>query len=108
MTEPARDVSPVLFETADGVATITFNRPESMNSLDVATKVALLDAVRRAADDAAVRCVVLTGTGTACGPSVCAANTSLSGSGVGTGVSVGSLAGDGPGHNRLDVPVTGS
>jgi len=65
MTEPARDVSPVLFETADGVATITFNRPESMNSLDVATKVALLDAVRRAADDAAVRCVVLTGTGRA-------------------------------------------
>ncbi len=32
-----------------GVATITLNRPEAMNGLDVATKEALLDAVRRAA-----------------------------------------------------------
>ena len=36
-----------------------------MNSLDVATKEALLAAVRQVADDAAVRCVVLTGTGRA-------------------------------------------
>jgi 2-(1,2-epoxy-1,2-dihydrophenyl)acetyl-CoA isomerase len=56
---------PVLLEVADGVATITFNRPDAMNSLDVATKVALLDAVRSVARDAAVRCVVLTGTGRA-------------------------------------------
>jgi 2-(1,2-epoxy-1,2-dihydrophenyl)acetyl-CoA isomerase len=62
---PPEQRSPVLLETADGVATITFNRPESMNSLDVATKVALLDAVRQVADDPAVRCVVLTGTGRA-------------------------------------------
>src|SRR6476659_1001250 len=59
------DVSPVLLEVADGVATITLNRPDAMNSLDVATKEALLVAVRRVADDAAVRCVVLTGTGRA-------------------------------------------
>ena len=59
------DVSPVLLEVADGVATITLNRPEAMNSLDVATKEALLAAVRRVADDAGVRCVVLTGTGRA-------------------------------------------
>ena len=32
------DVSPVLLEVADGVATVTFNRPDAMNSLDVATK----------------------------------------------------------------------
>ncbi len=38
---------PVLLDVSDGVATITFNRPDAMNSLDVATKVALLDAVRR-------------------------------------------------------------
>ncbi|KQY56280.1 MULTISPECIES: enoyl-CoA hydratase-related protein [unclassified Nocardioides] len=55
----------VLLEVTDGVATITLNRPEAMNSLDIATKEALLDAVRRAADDDAVRCVVLTGTGRA-------------------------------------------
>ena len=59
------DVSPVLLEVADGVATVTFNRPEAMNSLDVATKVALLAALRQVADDPAVRCVVLTGTGRA-------------------------------------------
>src|SRR4249919_1632281 len=57
--------SPVLLEVADGVATVTLNRPDAMNSLDVATKQALLDAVRAVADDAAVRCVVLTGTGRA-------------------------------------------
>jgi 2-(1,2-epoxy-1,2-dihydrophenyl)acetyl-CoA isomerase len=56
---------PVLLDVSDGVATITLNRPEAMNSLDVATKVALLDAVRAVADDAAARCVVLTGTGRA-------------------------------------------
>ena len=59
------DVSPVLLEVADGVATITLNRPDAMNSLDVATKEALLAAVRQVADDSAVRCVVLTGTGRA-------------------------------------------
>src|SRR3954454_15212510 len=61
MTEAA----PVLLEVADGVATLTLNRPDAMNSLDVATKEALLAAVRQVADDEAVRCVVLTGTGRA-------------------------------------------
>ena len=55
----------VLYDVTDGVATVTLNRPAAMNSLDVATRVALLDAVRQAADDTAVRCVVLTGTGRA-------------------------------------------
>jgi 2-(1,2-epoxy-1,2-dihydrophenyl)acetyl-CoA isomerase len=59
------DASPVLLEVADGVATVTFNRPEAMNSLDVATKEALLTALRQVAEDTAVRCVVLTGTGRA-------------------------------------------
>ncbi len=56
---------PVRYDVADGVATITLDRPEAMNSLDVATKVALRDAVTEAAQDDAVRCVVLTGTGRA-------------------------------------------
>ncbi|WP_460843280.1 enoyl-CoA hydratase/isomerase family protein [Nocardioides marmoraquaticus] len=47
------------------VATIRLQRPEAMNGLDLATKTALLDAVRTAADDPEVRCVVLTGTGRA-------------------------------------------
>lgn len=55
----------VLVERADGVATIRLNRPEAMNSLDVPTKEALRDAVLDVADDSAVRCVVLTGSGRA-------------------------------------------
>jgi 2-(1,2-epoxy-1,2-dihydrophenyl)acetyl-CoA isomerase len=47
------------------VATVTLNRPDAMNSLDVATKEALLAALTEAAEDPSVRCVVLTGTGRA-------------------------------------------
>ena len=55
----------VAYDVTAGVATITLNRPEAMNSLDTPTKVALRDAVTAAAEDEAVRCVVLTGTGRA-------------------------------------------
>jgi 2-(1,2-epoxy-1,2-dihydrophenyl)acetyl-CoA isomerase len=57
--------SPVDYVVAAGVATITLNRPEAMNSLDTATKEALLDSLQRAAGDTNVRCVVITGTGRA-------------------------------------------
>jgi 2-(1,2-epoxy-1,2-dihydrophenyl)acetyl-CoA isomerase len=53
----------LLVERNEGVATLTMNRPESMNSLSVALKEALLDAVRDASADPAVRAVVLTGNG---------------------------------------------
>jgi 2-(1,2-epoxy-1,2-dihydrophenyl)acetyl-CoA isomerase len=53
------------YEVADGVATITLSRPDAMNALDVATKVALREAVTSAAEDDAVRCVLLTGAGRA-------------------------------------------
>jgi len=56
---------PVLVDQTDGVATVTLNRPDAMNSLDVATKEALLEAVTSVGDDPAVRCVVLTGSGRA-------------------------------------------
>src|SRR3954468_6479838 len=55
----------VRYDVAEGVATITLNRPEAMNSLDTATKVLLRDTVQAAAEDDAVRVVVLTGTGRA-------------------------------------------
>jgi 2-(1,2-epoxy-1,2-dihydrophenyl)acetyl-CoA isomerase len=55
----------VAYDVSEGVATITLNRPEAMNSLDTPTKVALRDTVQAAAEDDAVRCVVLTGTGRA-------------------------------------------
>ncbi|MFI1537245.1 2-cyclohexenylcarbonyl CoA isomerase [Streptomyces anandii] len=53
----------VLYEVSDGLATITLNRPEAMNALNVATKVALRDAVESAADDGAVRAILLTAAG---------------------------------------------
>ena len=54
---------PVLYELDHGLAVITVNRPEAMNALDVATKVALRDTVAEAAADPAVRAVLLTGAG---------------------------------------------
>ncbi len=55
----------VLLDVTDGVATLTLNRPEAMNSLTVEAKVALNDAVREVAGDPRVRALVLTGTGRA-------------------------------------------
>ncbi len=64
--QPGSPAAPVVqLDLSDGVATITLNRPEAMNSLDVATKELLLETVRAVADDPAARCVVLTGTGRA-------------------------------------------
>jgi 2-(1,2-epoxy-1,2-dihydrophenyl)acetyl-CoA isomerase len=60
MSEPS-----VLLTTRQGVATITLNRPRSMNALDTATKEQLLEALRGVSSDAGVRCVVLTGSGRA-------------------------------------------
>lgn len=53
----------LIVERSEGVATLTMNRPESMNSLSVELKQALLDAARSVSRDPAVRAVVLTGTG---------------------------------------------
>ncbi|MBF9067643.1 enoyl-CoA hydratase-related protein [Streptacidiphilus fuscans] len=53
----------VLYEIEDGLATLTINRPEAMNALDTATKVALRDAAQDAAENASVRAVLLTGAG---------------------------------------------
>jgi len=57
--------SSVLLDVTEGVATVTLNRPEAMNSLDVATKVLLRETLAQVAADDAVRCVVLRGTGRA-------------------------------------------
>lgn len=56
---------PVTYDVHDGVATVALTRPESMNSLDTAAKEALLQAVTRAGEDDAARCVVITGSGKA-------------------------------------------
>jgi 2-(1,2-epoxy-1,2-dihydrophenyl)acetyl-CoA isomerase len=50
---------------SDGVGTLTFDRPDSLNALDRAAKTALLAGLNELGQDPAVRCVVLTGTGRA-------------------------------------------
>src|SRR5216684_1838024 len=57
---------PDLIETIeDGVATLTFNRPERMNALSTPIMEGLLHGLPRLADNPAVRVVVLTGAGRA-------------------------------------------
>jgi 2-(1,2-epoxy-1,2-dihydrophenyl)acetyl-CoA isomerase len=55
----------LLIDRADGVVTLTMNRPDSMNSLDYALKEALRDALLDLASDQDCRAVVLTGAGRA-------------------------------------------
>ena len=55
----------LLLDRADGVATLTMNRPKSLNSLSVELKEALIAALTEIREDSAVRAVVLTGAGRA-------------------------------------------
>jgi methylglutaconyl-CoA hydratase len=63
MTEPL-----VRYEARPPAAVLTLNRPDRRNALSRALIAALTEAVQRARDDDAVRCVVLTGAG----PAFCA------------------------------------
>lgn len=54
---------PVIHEVADGVATLTFNRPDARNALDPRSMSMLMDALGETADDERVRVVVITGNG---------------------------------------------
>mgnify|MGYP000061574049 CR=1 FL=1 len=53
----------LLFEVADGIATVTMNRPERKNAANGEMWNELLDAARRISSDPDVRAVVLTGAG---------------------------------------------
>lgn len=53
----------IRYDVADGVATLTLDRPDALNALNVELKVSLREAVERAGADDAVRAVVLTGAG---------------------------------------------
>ncbi len=55
----------VLEERSGAVVTLRLNRPEKLNALIPELGQALVDALRRAADDASVRAVVITGAGRA-------------------------------------------
>ena len=56
---------PVLVTSRDGVRTLTLNRPSAFNSFNQPMKAALLGEVRAAAEDDAVRVLVVTGAGRA-------------------------------------------
>jgi 2-(1,2-epoxy-1,2-dihydrophenyl)acetyl-CoA isomerase len=61
---PSYPTSDVLgLELSEGVATVTLQRPDALNALDVALKVALRDTLAALAEDSGVRAVVLTGAG---------------------------------------------
>jgi 2-(1,2-epoxy-1,2-dihydrophenyl)acetyl-CoA isomerase len=53
----------LLLETSGPIATITFNRPEKANALDVGMLAPITSFLRRIEGDSAVRCVLLRGTG---------------------------------------------
>nr|WP_240942204.1 enoyl-CoA hydratase-related protein [Planosporangium thailandense] len=55
----------MLVERVDGIATLTLNRPDSLNSLDVALKVALRETLGELAADPSCRAILLTGAGRA-------------------------------------------
>jgi enoyl-CoA hydratase/carnithine racemase len=59
------DDGPIRYEVAEGVATITFNRPERHNAWTYAMEAEYFAAIDRADDDPDVRAVVLTGAGSA-------------------------------------------
>jgi 2-(1,2-epoxy-1,2-dihydrophenyl)acetyl-CoA isomerase len=62
MTDEAGQAD-VLCEVADGVATVTLNRPQAVNALNESLRVGLRDALRRVVATRDVRAIVLTGAG---------------------------------------------
>jgi 2-(1,2-epoxy-1,2-dihydrophenyl)acetyl-CoA isomerase len=58
-------VADLRVETAEGVATVTLDRPDALNALTVPLKQALIAAFSSLASDTAVRAVIVTGAGRA-------------------------------------------
>ena len=55
----------ILFTIADGVATLSLNRPDKLNSFDREMALETIDALDKVMDDANVRAILLTGEGRA-------------------------------------------
>jgi enoyl-CoA hydratase len=53
----------ILYEVSEGIATITINRPDVLNALNLQVLADLLDAIAKVKADAAVKVVILTGAG---------------------------------------------
>src|SRR5258706_6654239 len=63
--ESSMSTTEILYDLADRVATITLNRPEVMNALGGAMREEIFARLQQAEQDPAVRCVIITGAGTA-------------------------------------------
>ena len=57
----------ILYDVAEGVATVTLNRPERLNAVTGRTTNELIEAFDRADADETVRAVIVTGQGRAIG-----------------------------------------
>ncbi|ORW64988.1 enoyl-CoA hydratase [Mycolicibacter senuensis] len=107
---PAADAA-VLYEVRDGVALLTFNRPQRLNSWGADTAAGLYAAIDRAEADPEVRAIVLTGTGRGfCAGADLGSTASMQESGVGTENSetdVSEVVGERPPHflTELRKPV---
>jgi 2-(1,2-epoxy-1,2-dihydrophenyl)acetyl-CoA isomerase len=60
---PDDPASPLLTEVAEGVATLTLNRPDALNALNGPLRRELLAALKAAARDDGTRAVIITGAG---------------------------------------------
>lgn len=63
MTAPPEQT--VLFDVSNGVATITLNRPDQMNTINADLSAGLMDALRQVRDRDDIRAAILTGNGRA-------------------------------------------
>jgi enoyl-CoA hydratase/carnithine racemase len=60
---PAETQPTILYEVADGIATVTFNRPEARNAFTFAMYERLVEICEGVNADASIRAVILTGAG---------------------------------------------
>lgn len=63
MTQTETAYTDILFDVADGMATVTINRPQRLNAFTPHTLREMIDAFNRIRDDRAVGVAVLTGAG---------------------------------------------
>ena len=55
------DYQEIIYETMDGIAKITINRPERRNAFTPLTNAEMYDAFSRARDDSSIGVIILTG-----------------------------------------------
>ncbi len=65
MTLPTGESEPITSVMQNGIATITFNRPEKLNSFNMGMATALLNALKTASADTKARVIVIAATGKA-------------------------------------------